>query len=39
MDSKVGKSWSEKLECPIDEDAEYDNTYVRTSNHGLSSHL
>lgn len=26
----MAKTWSEKLQCPVDEDADYGNTYVRT---------
>lgn len=25
----MAKSWSEKLQCSVDEDADYGNTYVR----------
>ena len=26
----MAKKWSEKLQCPVDEDADYGNTYVRS---------
>ena len=25
----MAKAWSKKLQCPLDEDADYDNTFVR----------
>lgn len=41
MGRNAGTSWSEKLQCHVDEDADYGNTYVRSlhSSHDWNSPL
>ena len=38
---KVGKAkyWAERLDCPVDEDAGYHNTFVRPDSHVLIQRL